>query len=360
MRGGQIYEFYVIPLIPLLALNISLLMHHFSQITKTYLLSLLLFVSVLSYFFISGTYPFTSLATLPQIKSLKALLALPDNSVIIANNYPYLDVFLQGKNVIHWYQKIESDQTIQSSTGPITHILTDVQFVNELSADQLPFIKTQLERDSTKMEFGPLLAPGENVKPFSTENLTLYALSEAQDSLHYVLNLEGVTIDHLTQLSNNPPPAILITKSSFGSTSELESYLRELKALSNPSPKILVVQDDTGENTIPWITTPARSFYKSPEEAASSALKKTEALKNLGFSGAVITSTDNQDGYLSSIVQASSTNLIPILRYSAEIPALKTAILVTSKNDLETLTNSNYPGQIYYLVSLEEYRQISN
>lgn len=360
MRGGQIYEFYIIPILPLFSLSISLLISYFNKITKTRIFTYILIIAITTYFYSTSFYPFTSFATESQKQSIDTLKDLGNHSVIIANNYVFLDVFLQNKNQIYWYQKIESDKEIQKSANDITNILVDVQFANELSTNQLPFIKSKLNQQTSIKKFGTTYAPGQNIRPYTTESLNLYQLNKSTQTKNYVLNLADTNPKSLLNLKDNPPYGVLVASTNFTGSQDLEKYLSNLKTILSPTTQIIVTQDDTGSNTIPWITTPARSFYKSKQEAILATTKKSQAIQDLGFTGVIVTSSANQDEYLNTILEATRAYLDPIIRFTGEIPASSGTIVVNNASDFEKLKNSGYSGQILQELDQQKYLEISN
>ena len=350
IRGGQVYDFYLIPILPLFALNISTVTNYLARKFQIKIIPVLFTVSIIIYVSATELYPFTTSATSTQLSAVQALKNLPKNSVIIADNYAYLDIYLQGKNQIQWYQKIETDQSVQKSIGPITDILVDEQFSRDLDSNLLPLLKNQLSAESAMSQFGEPLIPGENDRPYTKEFLTLYQKDASDKTLQYVRTISTpLTQAELAALKNDPPYGVLVSKSNFVSSGDLQNLVAKLKANLSPQTLILVEQDDTGTNTIPWINTPSRSFYKSPSEATDATATKTEALASLGFTGAIITSSSNIDGYQSSIIAAAKPYLVPLARFTGEIPASTSAIFVTNTADLGKLEKVDYQGKIVML-----------
>lgn len=356
IRGGQIYDFYIIPLLPLLSINISILINYFENIVKSKILSLILLGSLLTYFFTNSLYLFATDATKNQLDATSYLKQLPEGSLIVANNYSYLDLVIHGKNTIHWYQKVETDPSIQLSIGSISNILLDEQFSRELASNQLPFLKGQLNNQSIISAFGSPLSPGQIIKPYSTEYLLLYGKNKITQTTSYLVTLSNT--DNLSYLKTSPPYGVLIDKNNFNNSSDLENLIAVLKANISDQTVIVITQDDTGSNTIPWITTPNRIFYKSAEEASLATSKKSEAIKDLGITGIVLTTSSDDDGYLQAIIDSASPHIIPILRFDGAIPKTKQPIIVNTPSDFTTLTNANYSGQILRSITLEKYLEI--
>ncbi len=348
LRGGQIYEFYLIPLIPFLVLNLTFVLHYFQKLTKSHVLTIIAMASIFIYLLMGNLYPFYSTATSSQTQSIDVLKSLPSGSTIVANNYAYLDIYLQDKNQIQWYQKVESDPSVRQSMGQITHILTDFQFDNELTGHQLPYLESLLKSQKPSQKFGILPAPGQNIKPYTNEFLSLYTLRVSNNQVQSILTLPIIDSNTLASLTTNPPYAILITQDNFTSSSDLQIKIKIIKS-TLPATAILVSQDSEGSNTIPWINTNARSFFKSASEAMDATSRKVVALKSLGFTGVLTATSQDQDGYLQTIIDSTTTSLTPYILYIDSIPTFPTNLVVTNNIDLEAIKKAGYPGNLFFI-----------
>jgi hypothetical protein len=348
LRGGQIYEFYLIPLIPFFALNLSFILRYFHKLAKSHLVTIITLTSIVGYLLTTNLYPFYSTATSTQKQSINALKSLTPGSIIVANNYAYLDLYLQGKSQIHWYQKVESDPAVRQSVGKITHILTDFQFDNEITGNQLPYLESFLKSQKPTTKFGVLPAPGQNIKPYTNEFLSLYTLQANNNQVKSILTPSTIDSNNLASLANNHPFAIMITRDNFSSSIDLQTKINIIKT-TLPTTEILISQDSEGHNTIPWINTNARSFFKSASEAMEASSRKATALQVLGFTGAIVATSQDQDGYLQSIVEATTPSITPYIRYTNTIPAFSTNLIVENSTDLEAIKKSGYPGSLFLL-----------
>lgn len=348
LRGGQIYEFYIIPLVPFLVINLTFLLHFFQKLTRSSLLTIATIIILLSNILANSLYPFTSLATTTQTQSIDTLKSLPVNRTIVANNYAYLDLYLQEKNQIHWYQKIESDPSIRNSVGKITHILTDFQFDDELTGHHLPYLESLLKNQKPSQKFGILPAPGQNIKPYTNEFLSLYTLQAPNNQVRSILTLSSISSDTLNGLSTNPPSAILITTDNFTSSSDLQEKISLIKT-TLPTTEILVSQDSEGHNTIPWVNTNARSFFKSTSEALEATSRKTTALKALGFTGVIVATSQDQDGYLQAIIDTTTPSMTPYILYTGSIPTTPCNLVIENSADLETIKKAGYSGNLFLI-----------
>jgi hypothetical protein len=350
LRGGQIYEFYLIPLIPILVINLSFVLDYFHKLTRSHFLTIFVLISFLGYLIGTNLYPFSSLSTSTQLQSIDTLKSLPSGSTIVANNYAYLDLYLDGKSKIEWYQKLESDPSVRQNTGKITHILTDFQFDDELTGHQLPYLESLLKSQKSTTKFGILPAPGQNIKPYTNEFLSLYTFKESTAQVQTILTLPKIDSATLSSLASNPPVGILISRNNFVSTSDLQTKINSIKT-TLPTTQILVSQDSEGHNTIPWVNTNARSFFKSANEAIEATSIKANALETLGFTGVIVSTTQDEDNLLQTIVEATSKTLTPYLLYTGSVPTFKGNIVANNQEDLEILKESNYPGNIFLLTN---------
>lgn len=131
MRGGVVIEFYILPLLPLLALTIGLSIDVLIR-NKAAILSLLLIFTAGFYLLtgsVSRAFPqynsqlniYTSKQTRGQIEAVNWIKKyLPSDSKIVIDNYAYLDLHIP-KNYsdpvfpnAHWYWKVDQDPQIKS------------------------------------------------------------------------------------------------------------------------------------------------------------------------------------------------------------------------------------------------------
>ncbi|GIW59834.1 MAG: hypothetical protein KatS3mg087_0900 [Patescibacteria group bacterium] len=135
-RGGLVLDFYIIPLLPMLALNLTYLLHtliyplllftrNFSIRTLSYALTLLFLILPILHFLyqkdrigIENFSLYTSNQTKPQIEAvnwIKTKLA-PDDYLAF-DNYAYLDLKVRDRSQTFpnadWYIKIDTDKEIR-------------------------------------------------------------------------------------------------------------------------------------------------------------------------------------------------------------------------------------------------------
>ena len=116
-----------------------------------------------------------------------------------------------------------------------------------------------------------------------------------------------------------------------------------------PTTQVLVSQDSEGNNTIPWVNTNSRSFFKSASEALDASSRKATALKSLGFTGVITATSQDHDGYLKTIVDATLPSLTPYILYTGDIPTFPANLIVESSTDLEIIKKAGYPGNLFLL-----------
>ena len=349
VRGGQLYEFYLVPLVPFLVLNLTILLQHLSELIKNRLVTPIFTLSLVLYVIMRSLYPFTINATDSQLDAIKALKKLNSDNTILAPNYAHLDVYLSGNHNIHWYDKSETDPSVTPLIPKATQILVDEQFARDLSGHQLPRVSALIPPKLLPTQFGELQAPGQKFIPYTTELLNLYSLKPTTGSVTNLVTISSLTPDTLTLLAINPPAGIMITRNNFTSSSDLQEKINLIRA-TLPASKIYVAQDGEGNNTIPWVSVDSRSFFKSASEAESATLKKVLALKSLGFDGTIIASSNNNDDYLMDIVEASSSVFTTLVRFDGEnIPTNNLNLVVDNQNDLERIKNAGFPGNLYLI-----------
>lgn len=278
---------------------------------------------------------------------------LDSNSRLISNNYFHLDAYLSNHS-LDWYSKVESDPAVMPSylnNSQNTFILADETIMRELGNGDLPFLNNLRTKSIIVETFGRELGPGEleTVKPYTNDFLTLYQISkESNNTPRTILVPNQIDSSNINALIAKNPQAILITKAHFSSTEDLQTKLKVIKA-NLPNTIILVSQDGEGNNTIPWINTNSRNFFKSQEEATNSTLQKMQALSSLGFTGAITATSNNNDGYLPAILSATTPAITPFILYTGELPTHSTNLVVKDEEALKELQKSSYNGVIYLL-----------
>jgi hypothetical protein len=209
-----------------------------------------------------------------------------------------------------------------------------------------------LENQKPTSKFGILPAPGQNIKPYTNEFLSLYSLQSKSNQVISIVSLPTIDANTLTSLANNPPIAILITRDNFTSSIDLQSKIDSIKT-TLPTSEIIISQDSEGHNTIPWISTNARSFYKSPGEAMDATSRKSSALKSLGFTGAIVTTSQDSDEYLLPIVDSATSHLKPYVLYTGSLPTFTANLVIENDQDLEKIKTSGYQGDLYLVTQKE-------
>ncbi len=344
IRGGQIYDFYIIPLLPFLALNLALAVHNSSKKFRNLFCGLAL-ASYIFYVILGASYPWSSQATYNQLEAINYLKTTTTEATIAAPDYAYLDVKIHNPNTnIHWYKKLDSDPAINTTKPDLA--LIDDQFKRELASNDLPNLQSNLADFTQIKEFGTPLAPGLNPPPYTQEYLTLTSAIKETGNTPYQL------ITSYSSAISSPDKdytAILINHRDFTNSTDLQNIVSTIKTNLN-TPLILITQDSEGSNDIPWINTNSRSFFKSSEEAKVATEKKAVALKQLGIKGAIIATSYNDDGLSQTIVDATTPHLIPFVRFDGQnIPEEKVNLVVTNPTDLNKIKATNYQGKLYLL-----------
>jgi len=79
--------------------------------------------------------------------------------------------------------------------------------------------------------------------------------------------------------------------------------------------------------------------------------RKTEALKSLGFTGAIVATSGDQDGYLQAIVDTSTQSLTPYVIYAGNTPSFPTNLIIKNNPDLEAIKKAGYSGNLFLLTN---------
>ncbi len=353
IRGGQIYDFYLIPVVPLLAANIAVLLSKFNQLFKSKLIPHIFTFSIIIYAGLGGTYPLTSQATKPQVDALRSLEQTPGNTHTIANNYYHLDLYLRDHQV-DWYSKIESDPPIKQAYENLSqaekYFLIDETVAREIVNGDLPYIKSKLSTAQKINDFGKNLGPGElaTIKPYTNDYLVLYKQNVLVNTTSTIVTLPVITEKSLSTIKDRQISGILLTSDNFSGSVDLQTKIALIRS-NLPNTLIFTTQDGEGNNNIPWIPTISRSFYKSTQEATDATRKKSLALKALGFDGAIVATSNNSDSYLPDIIKACNEVFIGLILYDgSQIPASGN-LVVSTDQELATIRQSSFRGNIFQI-----------
>jgi 4-amino-4-deoxy-L-arabinose transferase-like glycosyltransferase len=109
VRGGVVFPYYIIPLLPLTAINIAMAINNVLQLQRKYahanLIRLLLVcgivIAILPYDIVHSASAFTQDPTAPQNETLAWLHDnVPHDSTLIINNYLYTDLHAEGGQAV--------------------------------------------------------------------------------------------------------------------------------------------------------------------------------------------------------------------------------------------------------------------
>ncbi len=124
MRSNLIIDFYVLPAIPLLSLNLGVLseflIHQFSQKIQNFLRLSVLAVIILGIFFLAPLNPYVRNETKPQLEAIKWIKEnLSENTYFIIDNYAFIDLHQPkspGDKVFSnadWFWKLDYDPAVR-------------------------------------------------------------------------------------------------------------------------------------------------------------------------------------------------------------------------------------------------------
>ncbi|MBL7150370.1 glycosyltransferase family 39 protein [Candidatus Microgenomates bacterium] len=170
IRGGLVLDFYLIPLIPFLAINTTLLvdfvLRKFSQsklFIRTALVSLIL---LLTAFYLSRWHDFFFLdATANQRQLIKyAKDNLSPEAVIVSDFTPWMDLRLTQPNYtnIEWFYKVELDPEIRygkldNDYKNVDYLILTNEILAQVEMAEFPFIEEILDNSSLVYELTPII-----------------------------------------------------------------------------------------------------------------------------------------------------------------------------------------------------------
>lgn len=164
-RGGIVIEFYVVPIIPFLGLNIAAAAWWVTKQIKTIkvvpriIIPLFLSLSVLTYFFFTLNFKansnvsdlYLSDQTTPQIQAVNWMLKNPHpNDFFVIDNYGYVDLQTENKDTFkhaEWYWKVDRDPDItvrllRNNPANIDYIALTPQMEHDLQTAGLAMTST--------------------------------------------------------------------------------------------------------------------------------------------------------------------------------------------------------------------------
>lgn len=173
VRGGLVLDFYITPLIPLLAVNMALLFYSCKRkFPRQYLLEKvhfyfgLLTILVVSW---ASVHPEVYLGdeTSQQLESLRYVKAhLPQDSFIAIDNFALMDMKFDSvvgegemKNV-DWFYKVERDPEVREEKlanhwENVKYILLSHEMLRMFAAGELPFLKEAYVHSEMIQDFPP-------------------------------------------------------------------------------------------------------------------------------------------------------------------------------------------------------------
>ncbi len=162
IRGGVVLSFYLIPLIPLIAINCAMMVHtltnwlgklvRFDAVRVVLILGVI--AALVPYDILNSTTIFTQHPTSAQNKAITWVRQhVPHNDFIVINSYLYMDLREpDGAGVgdgatypyAHVYQNVASDPTIKDvllarNWDRIDYIVADSEMLNDIRADKATF-----------------------------------------------------------------------------------------------------------------------------------------------------------------------------------------------------------------------------
>jgi endo-1,4-beta-D-glucanase Y len=165
MRGGLVIEFYIVPLLPILALNIAIAAGVIGGIIRIrkVVLTVVCLSFVFAFFYYSnrirgGFNLYTADQTTPQVEAVEWMLSQerPWANYVI-DNYGYVDLQTRGEgkfNTAHWYWKVDLDSEVR-----------DDLLKNDPSNVDFVALTPQMEHDITTVGLPIALEAWHNSRP---------------------------------------------------------------------------------------------------------------------------------------------------------------------------------------------------
>ncbi len=383
IRGGLVLDYYIIPLLPLLALEIGFFLSQITQnfrIKTVYLIPCLLLL--VAYNLKSGWSAFTANVTHNQLEAYNYIESHANpQDVIVTDNYFFLN--LRYNTLLapkfpntDWYTKVESDPYVKKNLqinhqGNIDWLLLDDTINQGLMTHSLPIIQQAKQSQSIAVTF-PL--PQQNrilslyqqvpyiLEPISIFHRTLSTDNNAQVPLRQQLGKLiwfTPTTTRLTpaerQLLNNANAnGIVLSKKNIQNTDQLQNLIADIQAtatISGQRPTIAISFEGGQDTPIPWFNGVNPGTLKSSSEAEEMAATRAEQLTQAGFNailGPIIDKRSNGSIYdqLNNVPRDHGFSLMIAKTYQINnlVPLVKWF----------PGTNSNLKGEI----DLEPYQQL--
>lgn len=166
LRGKLVIDFYIVPLIPLMAMNMGMVIEVFinkltSKAKYVYIpLSLVIIAGMCSWYYFHQIGQYTQDETTPQINATNWIKTnLPSDANIIIDDYMYVDLhesrFVGDKVYPHadWAWKVEKDPSIKLSEiskdwDQTVYITLSHEIVKQIHGENFPYTKKALHNAS--------------------------------------------------------------------------------------------------------------------------------------------------------------------------------------------------------------------
>jgi len=193
MRGKLVINFYIIPLISLLALNIGIfadvLVQKFARNNiKTYQTLILVLITVLIVTFLRhDTSPYTKDETTPQLEALQWVFDnVPKTSVIAIDDFADVDYRVKGYTNAFWFWKISLDSEVQrkfqNDWQNINYIYLSHEMLKQMSSNpnQHQMLLSAFRHSDQQVFFEPSKTTFLDIKKYQTTNGDWAAIYKVQ------------------------------------------------------------------------------------------------------------------------------------------------------------------------------------
>lgn len=301
LRGGLVLDFYIIPLIPLLVVQICLMLALLAGEVKIGFasrLAPLVFVGLAGVLLWQGKMLYAVDATANQFKAVEKLQQIDDKeAVIVADNFAFLDLRLDKDSRlmfrnVEWYSKAEADPEIRESKlandpQKVNYLLVNSTMGKEMESGTLEFLQKAKEGLVLKEKFSPNLTEEFGYLlddlGYTIEELDLYTRDNSPITLEQKLSYLLMRVPAGTKLSDEEKSQnLFLLDKNVTSPVQVRMLTRAAEGLRED---LLIAVDQEGGKVsrISWIDSTPQTEIANEDEAYKIAKIRGEQLKDLGI-----------------------------------------------------------------------------
>ncbi len=161
MRGGIVFEFYILPLLPFLAINIAFFLHTASsrlRLPAFTIAVILVAVTIVTSLTVKGFNPFTEKQASAQLAAIEWIMQNTDSGgIVITDSYAKADLYKRDNLEIRSHFDAQYDwdfkQDVLTNKKEITYLLITEQVEKDVKNANLDFVKNILSSAHLVKEF---------------------------------------------------------------------------------------------------------------------------------------------------------------------------------------------------------------